>query len=205
MEPSWLTWARALQAIAQSGLHFGADRFDLERYEQVRAIAAAMFEAGAGEPAQQLVNLFRQDIGYATPKVDVRGAAFRDDRILLVRERSNGLWALPGGWADVNTTPSNSVEREIHEESGFTARAVRLVAALDRNRHVTQSFPFTVYKLFFLCELTGGAAQPGSETTHVGFFTPDDLPPMSEGRTTPTHIRRMFQHWRNPTLPPDFD
>src|SRR5277367_2227274 len=119
-EPEWLGWARALQALAQTGLHYAKDRFDIERYEQARAIAAAMMAAGADQPAPRILELFRQDAGYATPKVAVRGAVFRDDRVLLVRERNDDRWSLPGGWADVNLSPAECVEREIQEESGFT-------------------------------------------------------------------------------------
>jgi ADP-ribose pyrophosphatase YjhB (NUDIX family) len=204
-EPPWLVWVRALQAIAQTGLHYAKDRFDIERYQQTRAIATAMMEAGSGEPTPRLAELFARDTGYATPKVGVRGAAFRDDRILLVRETHDGRWSLPGGWADVNCSPAACIEREIVEESGFTARAVKLAAVWDRQRHNPVPFPFSIYMLFFLCELTGGAAQPGIETSAVEFFAEDALPELSLARVTEAQIRRMFEHRRRPELPTDFD
>jgi ADP-ribose pyrophosphatase YjhB (NUDIX family) len=204
-EPPWLVWVRALQAIAQTGLHYAKDRFDIERYQQTRAIATAMMEAGSGEPTPRLAELFARDTGYATPKVGVRGAAFRDDRILLVRETHDGRWSLPGGWADVNCSPAACIEREIVEESGFTARAVKLAAVWDRQRHNPVPFPFSIYMLFFLCELTGGAAQPGIETSAVEFFAEDALPELSLARVTEAQIRRMFKHRRRPELPTDFD
>jgi len=205
-EPAWLGWARALQALAQTGLHYAKDRFDIERYEEARAIAVSMMAAGAEEPTPRITELFRQDTGYATPKVVVRGAAFRDDRILLVREDTDDRWSLPGGWADVNQSPAECIVREIHEESGFTACATKLAAVWDRRRHGhVPPQPHYVYMLFFLCELTGGAAQPGLETSAVEFFAEDALPELSAPRVTATQIRRMFEHQRRPELPTDFD
>jgi ADP-ribose pyrophosphatase YjhB (NUDIX family) len=204
-EPLWLTWARALQAIAQNGLQFGKDEFDRVRYAEVRQIASEMLQAGSNEPVVRLNALYDREVGYATPKVGVRGAAFRDDRILMVRERHDGRWSLPGGWADINQSAAECIEREIFEESGFTARAIKLAAAWDRRRHTTQPYPFHVYNLFFLCELTGGAASPSLETTAVEFFAEDALPELSVGRVTERQIRRMFEHRRTPELPTDFD
>jgi len=205
-EPAWLGLARELQAIAQAGLFYSRDKFDTERYERLRALAAEIMARGAGVRAEQVLDLFRQDTGYATPRVDVRAAAFRDGRILMVRERSDGRWALPGGWADVNLTAGECVVREIAEESGFAARAVKLCAVWDRRRHGhLPPHPFYVYKLFFLCEITGGEARPSLETSEVGFFAEDALPELSGGRNQAHQIARLFAHWRNPELPTDFD
>jgi ADP-ribose pyrophosphatase YjhB (NUDIX family) len=205
-EPVWLARARELQAIAQIGLTYAKDRFDIERYERIREIAATMMAEGSGEEAAPILDLFRQDIGYATPKVDVRGAAFRDGEVLLVRETNDGKWSLPGGWADVNQSPAECVEKEILEESGFACRAVRLAAVWDRSRHGHVTLhPRYVYKLFFLCEITSGEARASSETDAAAFFPEDALPDLSLGRITAAQIRRMFEHWRNPGLPADFD
>jgi ADP-ribose pyrophosphatase YjhB (NUDIX family) len=205
-EPDWLSWARALQAVAQTGLHYAKDRFDIERYEQTRAIAATMMAAGSDQPTPRILELFRQDSGYATPKVAVRGAAFRDGRILLVRELTDDRWSLPGGWADVNQSPAECIEREIHEESGYTARATKLAAVWDRRRHGhLPPYPHYVYLLFFVCELTGGAGRPSNETSDADFFAEDALPELSVARVTEAQIRRMFEHRRRPELPADFD
>jgi ADP-ribose pyrophosphatase YjhB (NUDIX family) len=205
-EPDWLTWARALQALAQTGLHYAKDPFDKERYEAAHAIAAAMMAAGADQPQPRILDLFRQEVGYATPKVAVRGAVFRDDRILLVREHTDDRWSLPGGWADVNQSPAESIEREIAEESGYTARAAKLAAVWDRRRHGhVPPYPHYVYMLFFLCDLTGGTGRPSIETTAVEFFPEDALPELSIARVTEVQIRRMFEHRRRPELPTDFD
>jgi len=205
-DPQWLVWARELQAIAQTGLTFASDHYDLERYRRLRAIAVAMMAAGSSASIERISGLFEQDLGYPTPKVDVRGAIFRDQRILLVREISDGFWTLPGGWADVNQSPRECVEREIQEESGFQARAVRLAAVWDnrRQRHVA-AHPYSIYKLFFICELTGGEASPSIETSAVEFFAPDQLPPLSLGRVTPDQVGRMVEHWRHPELATEFN
>jgi ADP-ribose pyrophosphatase YjhB (NUDIX family) len=205
-EPGWLPLARELQAISQTGLFYSRDRFDTERYERLRVLAAKIMASGAGIAREPVVDLFRQDTGYATPRVDVRGAAFRDGRVLMVRERNDGCWSLPGGWADVNQTAGECVVREIEEESGFTARAVKLCGVWDRRRHGHRPpHPFYVYKMFFLCELTGGAPRPGLETSEIGFFAEDGLPELSAGRNQAHQIHRLFEHWRRPGLPTDFD
>jgi ADP-ribose pyrophosphatase YjhB (NUDIX family) len=195
---------RELLAISQTGLAFTKDVFDRERYERLREIVEALLRS-PGTPGFDPAVVLGQEKGYATPKVDVRGAAFRDGRILMVRERSDGLWTLPGGWCDVNVSPSESAVKEIREESGFEARAVKLAALLDRRKHPHTTFFHHVYKLYFLCEITGGSARPSIETDGVDFFAEDQLPPLSIGRITPGQIQLMFRHERERHLPTTFD
>ena len=205
-EPAWLLWARELQALAQSGLTFSTNGYDIERYHRLRAIAAEMLSHGSGTPAPQISALFEQDVGYPTPKVDVRAAAFRDDRILMVREISDGRWTLPGGWADVNQSARECVEREVLEESGFSARATKLAGVFDyRRQGHTVAHPYSIYKLFFLCEITGGSARASIETSEVGFFALDALPELSRGRANEAQIALMFAHRADPGLPAEFD
>ena len=205
-EPAWLAWAKRLQAVAQNGLTFAADPFDVERYEAVRAIAAEMAAQAAGLPAGPVLALFADQVGYATPKVDVRGVVFRDDALLLVRERSDGGWTLPGGWADPTESPSEAVVREVFEESGFRTRATKLLAVLDRGKHPHDPpFAFHVYKLFVRCEIVGGAAAASTETDEVAFFREDALPPLSRSRVTDGQIALLFDHHRHPERPADFD
>jgi ADP-ribose pyrophosphatase YjhB (NUDIX family) len=207
MTSPWLGWIQQLQGIAQTGLAYKNHPFDVDRYEQIQAIAAAMLAAYAEAEPTTVLDLFQQDVGHATPKVDVRGVAFRDHKILLVQERSDGLWALPGGWADIGDSPSQAVEREIFEESGFTARATELLAVYDRAhpRHGHPPAPHHSYKLFFRCELTGGQPTPSYETTAVDFFGRDDIPPLSIGRTGLAQIQRFFDCLHTSHWLPDFD
>jgi ADP-ribose pyrophosphatase YjhB (NUDIX family) len=196
---------RELRAIAQIGLTFCRDPFDRQRFERIRELAASLIAQGADTETAKVLDLFRQDAGYATPKVDVRGAALRDGHILMVREISDGGWTLPGGWADVNQTAAECVVREIAEESGFQARAVKLAAVYDyRKRHPPRHID-SIYKIFFICELTGGSARPSEETSEVAFFPRNELPALSLGRTTPQQIELMFRHAEHPELPTDFD
>src|SRR5262249_40155084 len=145
-----LDWARRVQAIAQSGLAFTQDPFDRERYEQLQQLVATILAGSLQISESEAVSLWSLEKGYATPKVDTRGGIFEHDRVLLVRERSDGKWTLPGGFADVNDTPAEAVEREIREESGYLARAVKLAAVLDKNRHPHPPGVYHIWKLFFL-------------------------------------------------------
>ena len=205
-DPDWLVWVREAQSIAQTGLTFSPEGYDRERYLALQALSARMMAAlGGGDPAL-LVTLFAAQTGYATPKVDVRGAVFRDDRLMLVREVADGhRWTLPGGWADVNLSPAENVAKEIMEESGFEVAVDRLVAVLDRTKAGHPPQPFHAYKLFFLCSITGGVATPSAETSEVGFFAEDELPAdLSHDRVLPAQLHRMFRH-HEAVLPPDFN
>jgi ADP-ribose pyrophosphatase YjhB (NUDIX family) len=204
-EPQWLSIAREVRAIAQTGLAFTADGFDLQRYERLRELAALLLAQGSAAEQEPILELLRQEKGYATPKVDVRGAAFEDGRVLMVREISDGKWTLPGGWADINQTAGECVVREIAEESGFKARALKLAAVYDYQRRNPPRHIDSIYKMFFICEIVGGAARASDETSEVAFFPRNELPPLSLGRTTAAQIDRMFQHLETPQLATDFD
>jgi len=206
VEPNWLTWAKRLAALAQDGLTYSDNEYEIDRYNQIRQVASEMMAAGFQLETRTFLDLFAREQGYATPKVDVRGAVFRDDKILLVREKIDGGWTLPGGWADPCQSPSEAVAREVFEESGFEVRVVKLAAVYDRSKHPhLPPMPFHLYKLFFLCEITSGAATESYETTGVDFFAEDPLPPLSISRTLPFQIARLFEHYRNRALPTDFD
>jgi ADP-ribose pyrophosphatase YjhB (NUDIX family) len=207
MEPDWIQWGKALQAIAQTGLHFGKSEYDAERYRQIQEIAAEIFARYSLTEKETILDLFSKDVGYATPKVDVRGVVFRDSQILLVREvLDHHRWTLPGGWADVNETPTTAVTREVFEESGYHTKAVKLLAVYDRTHQGhTPLMPYHVYKLFFLCQLVGGESKVSHETSEVGFFPEDQIPELSRSRVLPHQIQRFFEYYRNPDLPTDFD
>ncbi len=205
MESKWIAWVRRLQAIAQNGLMFSKDPFDRERYEQVRSVAAEILASYTEVGTALISDLFREEQGYATPKIDVRGAVFHDNRMLLVREQSDGLWALPGGWADVGESPAEAVVREIREESGFETQVCKLVALYDRNKHGHPPMLFHAYKAFFLCDLVGGCAATSHETSAVAFFSREELPPLSTARVTVRQIDRLFVHHMHRALPTEFD
>jgi ADP-ribose pyrophosphatase YjhB (NUDIX family) len=207
-KPEWLRWARELQAMSQTGLHFAENPHDRARYGRLGEIAAEILAAHATLDVAEILSLNAREFGYATPKVDVRGIVFRDDRILLVQEAmDDGRWTVPGGWADVNETPSEAVEREVFEESGLRTKATKLLSMFDRERQGHHPpFPYHVYKVAFLCEAVGGALRSdGSETTGAAFFAESELPELSVSRVTRSQIRGFFWHHREPDRPADFD
>jgi ADP-ribose pyrophosphatase YjhB (NUDIX family)/catechol 2,3-dioxygenase-like lactoylglutathione lyase family enzyme len=204
-EPKWLEWAKRIQAIAQTGEKYTKDLFDRDRYGQLTEIAAEIVAQYADEPMPRIHKLFSDQKGYATPKIDVRGAVFQENRILLAKERSDGLWTLPGGWADINQSASESVIREVKEETGFETRVIKLAALLDKRKQGHPPELFHTYKAFFLCELLGGTATPSLETSEVGFFERQNIPELSLHRVTAAQIERMFRHLENPTFQTDFD
>ena len=207
MEDRWLNWAKRLQAIASTGVHFGQHEYDRERYEEVAAIAQQMLAALGQVPIKAITNLvpdFAQ--GYATPKIDVRGAVFCDKRILLVRERTDGLWTLPGGYADVGLSAAENVEKEIFEEASLTVKAANLYAVRHKAKHQYDPDTRDFYKFFFICErLDTREPEPGFETLDADFFALDELPPLSEGRVIAADIATAFEHWRNPGRETVFD
>jgi ADP-ribose pyrophosphatase YjhB (NUDIX family) len=208
-QPDWPGWVARLQAIAQAGLELTDGPFDRERYRALRdlatEIAAAHLELPSPAERRRLEELLAGDGGYPTPKVDVRALVRRDGEVLLVRERVDGRWSLPGGWADVGWSPAAMVEREVAEESGFQVRARRLLALWDRARHNARPALHSVYKVAVACDLLGGAARPSIETLDAGWFPPDALPELSTERITAAQIARLIELDDHPELPPDLD
>jgi ADP-ribose pyrophosphatase YjhB (NUDIX family) len=211
-DPRWLEWGKRLQTLSQNGLAYNSDPFNQERYAAIRQIAAEIMGAHFKEPhdgpdatLESIAALFEGEVGHATPKIDVRGVVFRDRQILLVKERSDGLWSLPGGWADVYDSPADAVVREVLEESGYTTRAVKLLGLLDRAKQGHPPAVFHSYKAFFRCDLLGGEPHASVETDEIGFFPEDALPRLSIDRVTPGQIARFFVHLQDPDLPTDFD
>ena len=205
MSDRLLDLARRLHALARTGLHFSASEYDRERYAEIERIAAELLAGGVPEQLETITALLASEKGYVTPKVEVRGAIFRERRVLLVKERLDGLWTLPGGWAEVNETPAQAILKEIEQESGFRARIVKLAALYDRHRHGHGPSLFHSWKAFFVCGITGGHARCSYETDGVEFFELAQLPPMSLGRSTPRQVQRMYEHHLRPELPTEFD
>ena len=197
-----------LSALSQDGLTFGDTDYDLDRYRQVGELAATLLATISGRPVAELTVELGRDTGYATPKIDVRGAIFDErERVLLMREKIDGRWSLPGGWADPGDAPSAAVTREVLEETGYQSSVVKLIACWDRDLQGNRPpLPVHVYKLFFLCRSDGAVAPPAAlETLEVGWFGLDELPPLSLGRVNHRQLERALAHHRDPSLPTEFD
>jgi ADP-ribose pyrophosphatase YjhB (NUDIX family) len=192
--PQWLTWAREIQALSQTGLTYNDDDYNVQRYRRLLEIAAEMVQSHTGQAAETWLQNFLVQPGYATPKVDVRGAVIRAGKILLVQERTDERWAMPGGWADVGEAPAVMVEREVWEESGFQVVTRKVIGVYDANRSGQPLEFYHAYKIVFLCEIVGGQARPSNETLAVGFFSFDDLPPLSSNRTNERHLNEVWAH-----------
>ena len=207
MEQIWLTWAKQLQAIASTGVHFADDPYDRERYEEVAHIAQQMLSALGNVPIEKIEGLVTDFAkGYATPRIDVRGAVIQDDRILLVREKADGLWSLPGGYADVGLSAAENVAKEISEEANIQVAVKSLYSVRHKAKHPYTEDPRDFYKFFFLCEQTDDAdPTPGLETGNVGFFNQYELPALSQGRVIHQAIAAAFHASRQSTPPALFD
>ncbi|MCM3773863.1 NUDIX hydrolase [Priestia aryabhattai] len=201
MEHKWLDWAKQLQSIAQAGLAYSKDIYDVERFELIRDISVEMLSQQTGMEMTVIKDLFASETGYATPKVDIRAVIFKDNKILMVKENSDGSWSLPGGWADIGLTPSEVAVKEVKEESGFDVKAVKLLAVTDMKCHPHPPSPFHIYKMFIQCEIIGGQPMKGVETSAVEFFAENKLPPLSIARNTQTQIEMIFKHLYNPKEP----
>lgn len=193
MEPKWLEWAKQLQSIAQAGLTYSKDVYDLERFESIRKISVEMLSHQTGMDKKKIKDLFVNETGYATPKVDVRAVVFQDNKLLMVRENTDGDWALPGGWADIGLTPSEVAVKEVKEESGFDVKAVKLLGVLDKKCHPHPPSLYHVYKIFIQCEIIGGEPMEGIETNAVAFFSGNELPVLSTARNTKSQIEWVFK------------
>ncbi|MGG4168951.1 NUDIX hydrolase [Rossellomorea vietnamensis] len=197
MSDKWLEWAKRIQALSQSGLAFSRDDYDRERYEELRAISTEIMQEHTGMEMTKIKDLFANESGYQTPKVDVRGVVFKDDKILMVKEKIDDKWSLPGGFCDIGLSPSENVVKEIREESGYDVTPLKLLALLDLNKHPHPPQPHHYYKIFIQCRLTGGVATTGVETKGIGFFKEGDLPELSVGRNTESQIKMMFEFLRD--------
>ncbi|MEC0123235.1 NUDIX hydrolase [Paenibacillus pabuli] len=198
MDMKWLEWAKQIQAIAQTGLTYAKDVYDIERYEELRRISIDILANYTSVNKEKIALTFANDSGYATPKVDIRGVVFRGNKILLVREKIDGAWALPGGWGDIGLSPSEVAVKEIKEESGFDVVPIRLLAILDKKFHGHPPEPYHVYKMFIQCNIVGGTAEIGVETSAVEFFSLDELPELSLERNTVEQVKTMFEFLDQP-------
>jgi ADP-ribose pyrophosphatase YjhB (NUDIX family) len=190
--PRWMEWAREIQALSQTGHYYAENDYHRQRYQRLSEIAAEIISEHSQLAYPELVELFISQSGYATPRVDVRGAVFQEGKILLVRERRDNGWTMPGGWADVGDVPSEAAEREVFEEAGFEVDAVKVIGIYDANRSGPLEI-FHAFKIVFLCKVLGGESQTSSETSEVRFFSREELPINYSGeRTRLRHIEDAF-------------
>ncbi|MDO4528560.1 MAG: NUDIX hydrolase [bacterium] len=194
-ESKWLEWAIELQSLAQAGLTYGKDCYDKERYQRIREIAAEMLTQSSDLPIEKVKALFCNEIGYQTPKIDTRAAIFKEGKILLVRE-TNGTWALPGGWCDVNLSVAENTMKEVKEEAGLDVIVDDVIAIHDRNKHNQPPYAYGICKIFMACTVTGGAFRENIETTACGYFTESHLPPLAQEKNTVEQIQMCFAAYR---------
>lgn len=196
----WLQWAVQLQSIAQAGLFYGKDEFDKERYEQIREVAAEIISYKSEIPVEKVKDLFCNEVGYQTPKLDSRAAIFHKDKILLVKEK-NGTWSLPGGWVDVDISVKENTIKEVKEEAGLDVTADLVIAVQDREKHNLPIYAYKVCKIFILCSVIRGEFEANIETTESRYFGLDELPELATEKNNEEQIRMCFEayhaeHWK---------
>lgn len=192
----WLQWAIELQSLAQAGLTYGKDEYDKERYERIRDISAEMIARKSDISIEKVIDLFCNESGYQTPKIDTRAAIFENGKILLVRE-TNGKWSLPGGWVDVNVSVGDNVVKEVKEESGLDVKVDKVIAIQDRAKHNLPVYAYGVCKVFAQCSVIGGSFEPNIETTEFRYFTEDDLPELATEKNNEEQIKMCFSAYHS--------
>ncbi len=205
MNDRWLDFAIRIQSIAQAGLQYGKDKYDKARYEELRQIAAEMIAEKTDIPVNKVFDLFCNEAGYQTPKVDTRAAVFNDDKILLVHE-SNGTWSLPGGWCDVDQSVASNTEKEVREETGYVVTAEKLIAVQDWRKHNVTNYAYGVVKIFVMCKLESGQFEENIETTEAAFFAKNEIPSnLAIEKCTREQVFMCFDAHENPDSPTLFD
>ena len=201
----WLSWAIEIQSLAQSGLAYTDNVYDIERYERLREISAEMISEKSDIPLEKVKGLFCNEKGYQTPKLDTRAAIFKDGKILLVHE-NNGTWSLPGGWCDVLESVKSNTEKEVREETGLKVEAVKIISVQDRNKHNKPAYAYGVCKIFVMCEIIGGHFEKNIETTEIKYFSEDGLPEnLAEEKTSREQIKMCFAAYADPGRQTEFD
>lgn len=200
----WLQWAIELQSLAQAGLTYGKDVYDLERYERIREISAEIITHMTDIPLNKVKDLFCNEIGYQTPKIDTRAALFKDNKILLVRE-NNGKWSLPGGWCDVHVSVAENTIKEVKEEAGLDVIPNKVIAIQDRAKHNLPLYAYGVCKIFMQCDVIGGTFEPNIETTEFRYFSQDDLPELATEKNNEEQIKMCFEAYYHKDWQTQFD
>lgn len=194
---SWIDWIVELQAIAQTGLYYSKNIYDTEHYQRIRIITAEMMSKVSDLPIETIKDLFCNETGYQTPKMDTRAAIFQEDKILLVKEKSTNTWSLPGGWVDVNESVKSNTIKEVREEAGLEVTPLRLIAVQDRNKHNKPRYVYGICKIFVLCEIVSGQFQANIETSESNFFTIKELPELANEKNTAKQIEMCFDAYHD--------
>ncbi len=200
----WLRWAVEIQSLAQSGLAYTNNVYDIERYERLREISAEILSEKTDISTEKIKEIFCNEQGYQTPKLDTRAAIFRDDKILLVHE-NNGTWSLPGGWVDVLESIKSNTIKEVKEETGLDVETQKIIAIQDRNKHNIPTYAYGVCKVFVLCNVTGGHFEKNIETTEMDYFSLDNLPDLAEEKCNKEQIEMCFKAYSNENWQVQFD
>lgn len=191
--------AQRMRALSQNGLVYSLSEYDTERYEELTALSDEITALATGLEPHDVARSYHPAKEYVTPKVDIRAVVFNEkDEILLVREKADGCWSLPGGWSDVGYSPKEVAVKEVSEETGLEVRPVRLLAVMDMSKHPHPRIPYYVYKFFILCELRGGSFTETFDILGKGFFRLDELPPLSLERVLPGQIQQMYAYYKHP-------
>jgi len=203
--PQWLEWAREIQQLSQTGLAFAITDYEKKRYKRLIELTAEMVDYSTQLDKPAVEKVLMEQLGYATPKIDVRAAVINENKILLVQERTDNMWAMPGGWADVGDFPSQVAIRETKEESGFDVKPRKVAGVYDANRTGGRLEFFHAFKIVFLCDLIGGEARASNETIDVKFFSFEELPPLSKNRTNNNHLEEIQFHLKDSIRQTFFD
>lgn len=201
----WLKWAIEIQSLAQAGLTYTDNVYDIERYERLREIAAEIIEEKSNISLEKVKDLFCNENGYQTPKIDTRAAIFKDDKILLTHE-NNGTWSLPGGWCDVLESVASNTIKEVKEETGLDVETIKIIAVQDRNKHNKPIYAYGVCKIFVLCDVIGGEFIENIETTEIKYFSLDEIPNnLAEEKTNNEQIEMCFKAYKDEKWQTQFD
>jgi ADP-ribose pyrophosphatase YjhB (NUDIX family) len=198
MNNFWLEHAKQMQAIAQSGLTYAKDQFDIERYKQLEELSLEAMRQITQQDQDVIRDLFLNETGYKTPKVGVRAIIFKDDKVLMVKEKIDGGWCIPGGWCDPCFSPRENLVKEVEEEAGVIVEPLRMAGILDKKFYDHPPSPYRTYMIFVLCKITGGEIGAGAETSDVGFFGKDELPELSPKRITHAQMELVFEFLNKP-------
>lgn len=201
----WLKYVIEIQSLAQAGLAYTNNCYDKERYERLREISAEMIANKTGMEIENVKNIFCNEKGYQTPKIDTRAAIFKDDKILLVHE-NNDTWSLPGGWCDVLESVKSNTIKEVKEETGLDVETLKVIAIQDRNKHNTPVYAYGVCKVFILCNILGGSFIPNIETTETKYFSLNEIPEnLANEKTNLEQIIMCFNAYHDESWQTQFD